>query len=88
MYPNIELAELDNKELVYGTYEEIEEYADKQKTWVFHYFDHVNPSTVYKHFRYIGKEMSDPYAVSTPFDYRAKRQPANFNTAGVNTDKW
>ena len=61
MYPNIELAELDNKELIYGTYEECEAYADKQKSWVIRYFDHVNPSTVYRHFKYIGNEMSDPY---------------------------
>ena len=38
----IELAKLDNEELVYGTYEEVEEYAEKQDTWVVRYFDCCN----------------------------------------------
>ena len=41
----IELAKLDNEELVYGTYEEVEKYAEQKDTWVIRYFDHVNPST-------------------------------------------
>jgi len=44
----IELAKLDNGELIYGTYEECEAYADKVDSWVIKYMDHVNPSTVYK----------------------------------------
>ena len=57
MYPNIELAKLDNDELIYGTYEECEAYAEKKDTWVIRYFDHVNPSTVYNKFTYVGNDM-------------------------------
>ncbi len=88
MYPNIELAMLDNKELVYGTYAEVEAYAEKRNTWVQRYFDHVNPSTVYNCYKYVGNEMTDPYAVSVPFDYRKNRTKGTFNTRGVNLDKW
>ena len=84
----IELAKLNNGELVYGTYEEVEAYADKQTTCVDLYLDHVNPSTVYKNFKYVGNEMSNPYKVSTPFDYSQGKPPAIFNDAGVNQDKW
>ena len=84
----MELAKLDNGELIYGSYEECEEYADKVDSWVIRSFDHVNPSTVYKNFKYIGKELSNPYKVSTPFDYSKGIPPATFNDAGVNQDKW
>ena len=50
--------------------------------------DHVNPSTVYKNFKYVGNEMSSPYSVSVPFDYRKQRTDGTFNDAGVNQDKW
>ena len=43
----IELARLHNGEDVYGTYEEVEEYAEKNDTCVVRYYYHVNPSTVY-----------------------------------------
>ena len=33
--------------LVYGTYEEIEEWCEKNDMWVDKYLDHVNPSTIY-----------------------------------------
>ena len=84
----MELAKLDNGELIYGTYEECEEYADKVDSWVLRYFDHVNPSTVYKNFKYIGNEMSNPYSVSVPYDYSKSKPTGNFNDAGVNQDKW
>jgi|TARA_B100000073_G_scaffold94137_1_gene74692 hypothetical protein len=84
----MELAKLDNGELIYGTYEECEEYADKVDSWVIRYFDHVNPSTVYKNFKYIGNEMSNPYSVSVPYDYSKAKPNGNFNDAGVNQDKW
>ena len=83
-----ELARLDNGEDVYGTYEEVELYAEKQDTWVVRYYDHVNPSTVYKHFKWVSKGLHDPFSVSVPFDYRQGKPPAEFNTAGVNLDKW
>tara|TARA_S200002703_G_scaffold156225_1_gene161455 strand:- start:468 stop:725 length:258 start_codon:yes stop_codon:yes gene_type:complete len=84
----IELAKLDNNELVYGTYEEVEAYAEEKDTWVIKYMDHVNPSTVYKNFKYVGNSMHDPFAVSVPFDYKKQRTNGTFNTAGVNQDKW
>ena len=83
----IELAKLDNNELVYGTYEEVEAYAKEMDTWVIRYMDHVNPSTVYKNFKYIGNDMSNPYSVSTPFNYGSKKQ-GNYSDSGVNLDKW
>ena len=88
IFSMIELAKLDNDELVYGTYEEVEAYAEERDTWVIRYFDHVNPSTVYKNFKYVGNEMSNPYSVSVPFDYRKNRAMGTFNTRGVNLDKW
>ena len=39
----IELARLHNGEDVYGTYEEVEDYAEKNDTCVTRYYDHVNP---------------------------------------------
>ena len=84
----IELAKLDNGELSYGTYEECEDYAEKQNSWVIRYMDHINPSTVYKNFKYVGNNMSSPYSVSVPFDYRKQRANGTFNDAGVNQDKW
>jgi len=83
----MELAKLQNGELVYGTYEEVEAYADKQTTCVDRYFDYINPSTVYKNFKYVGNEMSNPYSVSTPFNYGSKKQ-GNYSDSGVNLDKW
>tara|TARA_B100000085_G_C18281983_1_gene406623 strand:+ start:196 stop:501 length:306 start_codon:yes stop_codon:yes gene_type:complete len=88
IFSMIELAKLDNNELVYGTYEEVEAYAEEKDTWVIRYMDHVNPSTVYKNFKYVGNEMSNPYSVSVPFDYRESRAKGTFNDAGVNLDKW
>lgn len=85
---NIELAKLNNQELVYGTYEEVESYSSKNNTCVDIYFDHVNPSTVYNQFKWVGKGLSDPYAVSVPYDYNKSKPKGTFNTRGVNTDKW
>ena len=84
----IELAKLNNKEFVYGTYEEVEQYANENKTCVDRYLDHVNPSTVYNKFKWVGKGMSDPYAVSVPYDYEKSKPDGTFNTRGVNQDKW
>ena len=71
----IELAKLNNKELVYGTYEEVENYALKNNTCVDRYLDHVAPFIVQKEFKYIGNQMGDPYAVSTPWDYEKECDP-------------
>ena len=64
-----ELAKLQNNELVYGTYEEVEAYAEEQDTCVDRYFDHINPSTIYNKFKWVGKGLTDPYAVSVPYNY-------------------
>ena len=84
----MELAKLDNGELIYGSYEECEQYADKVDSWVIRYFDHVNPSTFYNKFKWVGKGLSNPFAVSVPFDYRESRTKGNFNARGVDQDKW
>ena len=76
----IELAKLQNGELVYGTYEEVESYADKNNTCVDRYLDHVAPFVVSKNFTYVGKQMGDPYAISVPWNYEK-------GVADV-TDKW
>lgn len=84
----IELARLQNGEDVYGTYEEVESYAEKKSTCVERYYDHVNPSTVYNTFKWVGTGMSDPYAVSVPYNYEKTKPSGTFNTRGVNLEKW
>ena len=84
----IELAKLQDGQLVYGTYEEVEEYAEKENTCVVRYFDHVNTSTVYNNFKWVGKGLRDPYQVSVPYDYSKSKPKGTFNTRGVNQDKW
>ena len=88
MKNNIELARLDNSEYVYGTYEEVEAYADKQYTCVDRYLDHVNPSTVYNKFKWVGTGLSDPFAVSVPFNYDESSPKSDYNTRGVDQNKW
>jgi|TARA_B100001094_G_scaffold231262_1_gene226030 hypothetical protein len=88
MRNNIELARLDNSEYVYGTYEEVEAYADKQDTCVDRYLDHVNPSTVYNKFKWVGTGLSDPFAVSVPFNYDESSPKSDYNTRGVDQNKW
>ena len=84
----VELARLQNGQDVYGTYEEVEEYAEKVNTCVERYYDHVNPSTVYNTFNWVGTGLSNPYAVSVPYDYKKSRTKGTFNTRGVNIEKW
>ena len=76
----IELAKLQNGELVYGLYEEVEAYADKKETCVDRYLAHVAPFVVSKNFTYVGNQMGDPYAISVPWNYEK-------GVADV-TDKW
>lgn len=83
-----ELAKLQDGQLVYGTYEEVEEYAEKENTCVDRYFDHVNTSTVYNKFKWVGNGLHDPFAVSIPYDYSKQKPKGNFNTRGINKDKW
>ena len=84
----MELAKLNNSELVYGTYDEVEAYAEKNNTCVDRYFDHINPSTVYNKFKWVGTGLTDPFAVSVPYNYEKAKPAGTFNTRGVNTDKW
>ena len=42
----MEIAKLQDGQLIYGTYEECEEYADKENTCVDRYFDHINPYSI------------------------------------------
>ena len=74
--------------LVYGTYEEIETWCEKNDMWVDRYMDHVNPSTVYNTGEWVGNGLHDPYAESVPFDYREGRTKGTFNTRGVNLEKF
>jgi hypothetical protein len=60
-----ELAKLQNGNLVYGTYEEVEQHAEDTDTCVDRYFDHVNPSNVQKYFQYIGSG-ADLYQAAKP----------------------
>jgi len=83
-----ELAKLQDGQLVYGTYDEVEKYAEEQNTCVDRYFDHVNTSTVYNKFKWVGNGLHDPFAVSVPYDYSELKPKGNFNTRGVNKDKW
>ena len=52
--------------LVYGTYEEIEAWCEKNEMWVDRYLDHVNTSTVYNTAEWVGTGLSNPLAVSVP----------------------
>ncbi len=83
-----EIARLDNGEDVYGTYEEVEAYAEKQNTWVIKYCDHVNPSTIYNTFKWVGQGMSNPMSVSVPFNYREARTKSTYNARGVDLEKF
>ena len=74
--------------LVYGTYEEIEEWCEKNDMWVDKYLDHVNPSTIYNTAEWVGTGLADPLAVTVPFDYENTRAKGTFNTRGVNLEKW
>ena len=74
--------------LVYGTYEEIEEWCEKNDMWVDKYLDHVNPSTIYNTGpEWVGTGIRNPFSVSVPFDYRESRAKGTFNTRGVNLEK-
>ena len=74
--------------LVYGTYEEIEAWCEKNDMWVDRYLDHVNPSTIYNIGEWVGTGIRNPYSVSVPYDYRENRAMGTFNTRGVNLEKW
>ena len=56
--------------------------------WVDRYLDHINPSTLYNTGEWVCTGLADPFAVSVPFDYNKSTPKGNFNTRGVNQDKW
>jgi len=58
---------------VYGTYEEVEAYAEKEELWVDQYLDHVNPSTVQKNFLYVGQGTA-PYELQRGFNYETHKK--------------
>lgn len=74
--------------LVYGTYEEVEEWCEKNNMWVDKYLDHVNPSTLYNTAEWVGTGLSDPFAVSVPFNYDESSPKSDYNTRGVDQNKW
>ena len=57
------------KEYVYGEYDEIELYCKNNKSFVDKYFDHVDPMTVQKGFRYVGRRDVPPCDAANPFEY-------------------
>ena len=69
---NIEIAividEQGKKHEVYGTWEEVERYADSIDGWVDKYLDHLAPCMVQSNFTYIGNG-NDPYQKSRGFSY-------------------
>ncbi len=74
--------------LVYGTYEEVEAWCEKNNMWVDRYLDHVNPSTLYNTGEWVGTGLSDPFAVSVPFNYDESSPKSDYNTRGVDQNKW
>ena len=58
----------DKMHYVYGSYEEVEAYAESVDGYVINYLDHVAPSMLQSNFEYVGKG-NDPAQISRPFDY-------------------
>ena len=59
----VELAKLDDGQIVYGSMEEIEAHADQHDRFVTDYLDHMSPAHVQKFGKYVGKSLTDPYSV-------------------------
>jgi len=78
---------MDNGEFIYGTNLDIGKYSVKHDCDCEHEFDHVNPSTIYSKFTYIGTGHN-PAAVSVPFDYSKSTAKGKFNARGVDENKW
>jgi hypothetical protein len=78
---------MDNGEFIYGTNLDIGKYSVKHDCDCEHEFDHVNPSTIYSKFTYVGTEHN-PAAVSVPFDYSKSKAKGKFNARGVDENKW
>jgi hypothetical protein len=57
------------KEYVYGEYDEIEAYCKKRNSYVDRYLNHVDPMTVQKGFRYVGRRSVPPCDAAVPFEY-------------------
>ena len=73
----VELAKLDDGQIVYGSMEEIEAHADQHDRFVTDYLDHMSPAHVQKFGKYVGKSLTDPYSVggthSRKMDYNLGR---------------
>ena len=73
----VELAKLDDGQLVYGSVQEIEQYVEQQDRFVTDYLDHMSPAHVQKFGKYVGKSVTDPYSVggthSRKMDYNLGR---------------
>ena len=59
----VELASLDDGQLVYGSMQEIEQYVEQQDRFVERYLGHMSPAHVQKFGKYVGKSLTDPYSV-------------------------
>lgn len=55
------------KEYAYGTYEEVEDYCKKNDSYVELYLGHVDPMTVQKGFRYVGRRSVPPCDPAKPY---------------------
>ena len=73
----VELAELDDGQIVYGSVQEIEQYVEQQDRFVERYLGHMSPAHVQKFGKYVGKSLTDPYSVggthSRKMDYNLGR---------------
>ena len=69
----------DKMHYVYGSYEEVEAYAESVDGYVINYLDHVAPSMLQSNFEYVGKG-NDPAQISRPFDYE--------NGKVIDIEKW
>ena len=59
----VELAKLDDGQIVYGSMQEIEEWVEQHDRFVTDYLDHMSPAHVQKFGKYVGKSLTDPYSV-------------------------
>ena len=73
----VELAKLDDGQIVYGSMQEIEEWVEQHDRFVTDYLDHMSPAHVQKFGKYVGKSLTDPYSVggthSRKMDYNLGR---------------
>lgn len=78
---------MTNGKSIYGTNLDLGKYSVKHDVECEYEFNHVNPSTVYSKFEYVGTGHN-PVAVSVPFDYSKSKAKGKFNARGVDENKW